>query len=185
MKKTELDDRALCLQMAETYDTHLLGEIYDRFSSKVYGRCLSLTKDPIASADITHDVFLKVFAKCRSFKGDSSFSTWLHSITYNTVIDYLRKKKKIVFADIETVESVGGDDETEAQLIAIRTPLIGKVLAELNAKDRSVLMMYYLDGIPILQISKALKISESAVKMRLLRSRERALAIFQKLEPKM
>lgn len=185
MKKTELDDRALCLKMAETFDTHLLGELYDRFSDKVFGRCLSLTKDESASADLTHDIFLKVFAKCRSFKGDSSFSTWLHTITYNTAIDYLRKKKNLVFRDIEIDERVDEDNDTEAQLFAIRAPLIGKVLAELNAKDRSILMMYYLDGIAILQICEALQISESAVKMRLMRSRERALEIFQKLESKL
>jgi RNA polymerase sigma-70 factor (ECF subfamily) len=180
--KTLLNDEEVCLKMAKSFDTELLGELYDRYSGKVYGRCLTMTKDPVASADVTHDIFLKVFAKCRTFKGESSFSTWLYSIVYHTVIDVLRKRQKMVFEDSEMLENLEDSEQEEAQLRSIRVAHLHQVMTRLEHKEATILIMHYLDGISVKQISEMLNISESAVKMRLARSRQHALQISRQLE---
>ena len=71
----------------------LLSILYDRYSSKIYNKCLAITKDRDTSKDLTHDIIVKIFMNLSKFKGTADFSFWVYSITYNYCMDYLKKKK--------------------------------------------------------------------------------------------
>src|SRR5437764_15446904 len=59
------------------------GEIYTEHSRAIFYLCLRFLSDPQKAEDATHDVFLKAFRKMDSFRGDSSWRTWLYRITIN------------------------------------------------------------------------------------------------------
>jgi len=149
--------------------------LYDRYVDKVYRKCLLLTKDREISKDLTHDILIKVFLNLSKLKTITNFSLWVHSITYNHCIDYLRLKKKFKHEDYEEAlfENITEEEiEREQQeLKELRLSELEIVFEQLNQEERLILLMRYKDGLSIKAIAKALAVGESAVKMRLKRSR--------------
>ena len=67
-------------------------ELYMKHHRDVYGICLRMTRDVSEAEDLTQDVFLHLFRTIGSFRGESSFSTWLHRLTVNIVLMHFRKR---------------------------------------------------------------------------------------------
>jgi len=60
-----------------------------------------MVKDLTIAQDLTQDILVKAFTKLNTFKGTSSFSTWLYQVAYTHCIDYIRKNKKIYKEELE------------------------------------------------------------------------------------
>ncbi|WP_418644311.1 RNA polymerase sigma factor [Tenacibaculum insulae] len=73
---TKLSDEALVSKIVEKNDTHLFAVLYDRYAGIVYNKCYGFSKNKEEAQDLTHDVFIRLFVKLRTFKGKSKFSTW-------------------------------------------------------------------------------------------------------------
>ena len=86
-----LTDEELVEKIVKTKNSILFGEIYDRFSEKVYNKCLSFVKREEEAQDLTQDVFLKLYIKLGSFEGKSKFSTWLYAFSYNYCVNYVTR----------------------------------------------------------------------------------------------
>ena len=69
----------------------LFEELYDRYAPMVYNKCYGFAKNMDEAKDLTQDVFLRVFIKLASFKGNSKFSTWLFAFTYNHCVNYVTR----------------------------------------------------------------------------------------------
>ena len=150
-------------------------ELYERYSGKVYRKCLSFVKDQAKAEDFTHDIFLKLIFKLGSYNENARFSTWLYSITYNYCMDQLRinKKRAEVYAD----ENLEVPDDTDLNTMFeesdVETKRLKRAVERLTAEEKSILMMKYQDDLSIREIADVFQITESATKMRLLRSREK------------
>jgi len=70
--------------------TACLGDLYERHNRMVYSLCLRMTGNVMEAEDLTQDVFLQLFTKAGSFRGDSKFSTWLYRLTTNQVLMHIR-----------------------------------------------------------------------------------------------
>ena len=70
--------------------TSCMADLYERYNQMVYGLCLKMTGDMTEAEDLTHDVFIQLFKKVGSFRGDSRFSTWLYRLTMNQVLMHFR-----------------------------------------------------------------------------------------------
>lgn len=150
-------------------------ELYERYSGRVYRKCLSFVKDEAKAEDFTHDIFLKLIFKLSSYNENARFSTWLYSITYNYCMDQLRinKKRAEVYADesLEVADDTDLNTMFEEPEVEIRR--LKKAMERLTTEEKSILMMKYQDDLSIREISDVFNITESATKMRLLRSREK------------
>jgi len=150
-------------------------ELYERYSDRVYRKCLSFVKDEAKAEDFTHDIFLKLIFKLSSYNENARFSTWLYSITYNYCMDQLRinKKRAEVYADesLEVADDTDLNTMFEEPEVEIRR--LKKAMERLTTEEKSILMMKYQDDLSIREISDVFNITESATKMRLLRSREK------------
>lgn len=175
MELHALSDESLLSRMAGHRDTHALGEFYDRFSGKVYGKLLTILHDEAAAMDLTHDIFLKVFLRAGTFQGKAKAGTWLYAITYHSAMDWIEKQRKHGTVGLEDYMTESADDQHEAALLDTQVKVLNQVLAELEADDRALLLMKYMEEMSIAEICEVLGISESAVKMRLLRARSRAV----------
>lgn len=164
----------------------LLEVLYDRYSTKIFHKCLSLIKDREAAKDCTHDIMVKVFMNLANFKGRSAFSLWVHSITYNYCMDYLQKQKRLDFSDYSETEyeHMSNDDiELENKILHdVQLTQLEQAFEYLNAEEKIILMMRYQDSMAVKEIAETLSIGESAVKMRLKRSRDRLANILTELE---
>jgi len=88
---SELTD-ADVVRLAQHGDADAFERIYRLHRRRVYSLCLRMVKDRTQAEDLTQDVFLQVFRKINSFRGESAFSTWLHRISVNIVLMRFRKK---------------------------------------------------------------------------------------------
>lgn len=168
-------DEELVFEFIHTQRNRYFEEIYRRYSDKVYRKCLSFVKDSARAEDFTHDIFLKLIVKLGTYKETARFSTWLYSITYNYCMDQLRiyKKRGEVLQDDE----LEIPDDTDLNVIFeepdIEIKRLNNALDHLHTEEKSILMMKYQDDLSIREIAETFQITESAVKMRLMRSREK------------
>lgn len=165
-------DEQLVRLYVDTQRNPFFEELYDRYADKVYRKCLSFVKDQAKAEDFTHDIFLKLIVRVGSFKENSKFSTWLFSITYNYCMDQLRTTRKL--AEDELTEGIDliddSDDINEMEMDAKR---LREVLGGLSHEERTIVLMKYQDDFSIKDIADTFGLTESAVKMRLKRTREK------------
>jgi RNA polymerase sigma-70 factor (ECF subfamily) len=155
-----------------------IGILYNRYYPKVYHKCLSFTKNADDAFDFTQDVLLKAFSKIVSFKGEAKFSTWLYSITHNYCISQFDRKKKITYNNFESVfdNVCDGIDSEELNTRKLREDKeldLNQYLDQIPETDKKMLELKYRYNYSIQDLQNEFSISASAVKMRLLRARQK------------
>lgn len=140
--------------------TMLYNEYHDRVMGYIYARLRSKTD----AEDLCQDVFEKVYMKLESFDPEkASISTWIYSITRNSVIDFYRRSKPVAEMEENTPEDGAIDDdllndETLEELAA--------ALTKLPLQLREIIVLRYYDGLPLTEIGKKMNLSYGAVKLR-------------------
>ena len=178
-----LSDEELVQLIVGQSKTELFGILYDRYADKVYRKCISFSKDEEVAKDMVQDVLLKVFSKLNRFKGNSRFSTWLYAITYNFCVEYYRKDSRFRTQDIDQGPEIAADEETEErELLSWRVDQLKFALDQVAPEDKVLLLLKYQDETPIKEIMDTLEVSESAVKMRLSRARQRVRQVILERE---
>ncbi len=176
MSDEEIVKRIVHSQKADDFEI-----IYNRYVTKVYHKCLSLTKDEELAKDLSHDIFLKVFINLSKFNEKSKFSTWLYRVVFNYCMDHLRKNEKTSTTE-ELIEINDEEDlSNEKQLLEMKVEMLTKVLEALPIEEKSILLMKYQDDHSIKEMMVILDISESAVKMRLKRAKAKAIALYKEM----
>lgn len=150
-------------------------ELYVRYADTVYKKCKSIIKNSETAKDLAHDILVKVFLKLNKFRGESSFYSWVYAITFNHCMTHIEKEKRLKIEDFETHSYEIATDEIELEhkiLKEVRLTQLETVFEYLPEAERLILIMRYQDGVAVKNIAKHLNIGESAVKMRLKRSRD-------------
>jgi len=179
LKLNYLTDELIVEKIIKEGKNELYRTLYDRYFPKVRDKCYSFLKDKQKSEEFANDILSKTFEKLQSFQGKSSFSSWLYSITYNTVIDYLRKTKQLHYPnwnqENELPEII---DESGTDINVINYDNLLEVFEKIHPEEKALLMMKYQDSLPIKEIAVSLSTSEDAVKMRLKRARTRVVYLY-------
>jgi RNA polymerase sigma factor (sigma-70 family) len=172
------DEEAVSLYL-DTQNVNYFNLLYDRYNEKVYAKCISMLKEEELAEDAVQEIFVKVLLNFSKFSNKSKFSTWLYSITFNYCIDAIRKKQKgneVAFDDGRM--DIEDDSLFEAEIMEVSVIRLKEVLDDMNADDKSVLLMKYQDDMSIRDMAEVLNKSESAIKMQILRAKERFLNIY-------
>jgi RNA polymerase sigma factor (sigma-70 family) len=177
MQVKKFTDEQLVKLFIETQKNIYFEQLYDRYSDKVFRKCVSFVKDEAQAEDFTHDIFMKLVLNLGSYKETAKFSTWLFSITYNYCIDQIRIAKKHQEVALDDNFDAADDDE-DAAMAEMDAQRLHKAMALILPEEKSILMMKYQDDLSIKEISTSLDVSESAVKMRLLRAKEKLRKIY-------
>ena len=166
-------DEQLVRLYIETQKNVYFEHLYERYVDKVYRKCLSFVKDKARAEDFTHDIFIKLITRMGSFKETSKFSTWLFSITYNYCMDQIRIEKKMAESDLEDDIDIAEDEPEDLEEMAMEAQQLRKSLDSISPDERSILLMKYQDDFSIKDIAETFNLTESAVKMRLKRTKEK------------
>jgi RNA polymerase sigma-70 factor, ECF subfamily len=113
------------IQLAQRGDARAFEDIYRLHFPRVYALCLRLVHDPIEAEDFTQEVFLQLFRKIHTFRGESAFSSWLHRLTINLVFMNFRKRKVATSPLESSVETENERPTTGVQLGFIDPRLSG------------------------------------------------------------
>ena len=97
------------IHLAQQGDAAAFEHLYQSHSRRVYALCLRMVGNPTEAEDLTQEAFLQMYRKLQTFRGESSFSTWLHRVTVNIVLMKLRRKKP---AEVSLEENTERDEES-------------------------------------------------------------------------
>jgi RNA polymerase sigma-70 factor (ECF subfamily) len=181
-KITDYTDVELIAKYLQGQDTTYFTVLYRRYAGKVFAKCISMLADEGQARDATQDIFIKILLNLSKFTEQSSFSTWVYSITYNYCIDMIRKKKKMPLLFTEDVSRVSRETEVEVPdsvLLEMKQERLEKVIGLLPPGDKAILMMKYIDDLQIKEIGEILGKTESAIKMQIMRAKQRAQSIYE------
>lgn len=176
-----LTDSQLIALYLQEQDAQYFSQLYRRYAGKVFAKCISMLADHGMARDATQDVFIKILMNLSKFTEQSSFSTWVYSITYNYCIDLIRKKKKNILIFTEEIPRVGTSPDLEipdSVILEMETNRLEKVMDELPVGDKAILDMKYSDDMSIKEIGEVLNKTESAVKMQIMRAKIKAQTIY-------
>ncbi len=164
MRKSFLTEQELALGCVRN-DRDAQGELYARYSSRLYAICLRYIEDREEARDLMHDCMIKAMDNFKSFRyvSEGSLYAWLSRITVNMAINLLKESSR--FRRIP-FEQVGGDElenalEPDAESVRkIPDGVLDKLIAELPPVRRTVFNMYCIDGYSHHDIARALGITE-------------------------
>ncbi len=149
-------------------------ELYRRHSRRVYSLCLRMTANVEKAEDLAQDVFVHLFRKIGSFRGQSAFTTWLHRVTVNQVLMHFRKrsvKTEKTTEDGETpVQIETGTSDPNAMPIIDRIAL-DKAIAQLPPGYKSVFVLHDIEGHEHTEVAKILGCSVGTSKSQLHKAR--------------
>ena len=135
----------------------------DKYGQQVFTLIVRIVVSQEDAEELTQDTFLKAFRHLSSFKAESNFSTWIYRIAYNTAISAVRKKKYDLFDMDDTL-----NDESEEQIAKLN-----KAMKKLDADERAVITLFYMEDKPVSEIALILGMTESNTKVKLHRIRKK------------
>jgi RNA polymerase sigma-70 factor (ECF subfamily) len=177
---TPLDDIVLAAQAGSAA---AFAELYSTYSTRLFQTILSITRNPHDAEEALQETFLRAYLAIRTFEGKSQISTWLTRIAINTALMVLRKRR----ACPEVLFDPQPDDRGEAFTFEVKDSALNpeelcvlhqrqlktlRALFRLHPHLRAPIRMQVMHGWSIMEISRALNISEAAVKSRLHRARQ-------------
>lgn len=139
--------------------------VYDKYADMLYRLALSHLQSREDAEDVVHDVFAKYLESVGKLKDAEHERAWLIKVTVNACRDFLRKKKYRTYIAIDEIQEIAAKD-TEP------LPEVFEMVAVLPEKYKTVIVLHYLEGYSVDEISSIIGVSASAIKMRLSRGRE-------------
>jgi RNA polymerase sigma-70 factor (ECF subfamily) len=154
--------------------------LLDRYSRPVHSLILKLVGNREDAEELAQDVFMKVYKHAGSFRGESSFSTWIYRIAYHTAISAVRKTKREFLAIDESLIAQAADermDEISAAHADEWLDRLDEALAKLQADEQAIILFFYMQEKSVEEIAAITGLSLSNVKTRLHRIRKKLFVI--------
>jgi RNA polymerase sigma-70 factor (ECF subfamily) len=158
-------------------------EIYQRHHRRVYSICLRMLQNATEAEDLTQDVFIQLYRKIGSFRGDSAFTTWLHRLTVNQVLMHFRKRNvkfEKTTEEGETPVQVVGGTENPRKMPVVDKIAIEHAIAQLPTGYRNVFVLHDVEGYEHEEVAKILGCSVGTSKSQLHKARLKLRKAFAK-----
>lgn len=158
-------------------------ELYNRHHRRVYSLCLRMLQNAAEAEDLTQEVFIQLYRKIGSFRGDSAFTTWLHRMTVNQVLMHFRKrtvKFEKTTEEGETPVQIVVGTENQAKMPIVDKIALDKAIAQLPDGYRSVFVLHDVEGYEHEEVAKILGCSVGTSKSQLHKARLKMRKLLQK-----
>ena len=170
---TQGTDYALA-QKASEGDMQAFEELYQRHNRRVYSLCLRMTQNVSEAEDLAQEVFIQLFRKIGSFRGESQFTTWLHRMTVNQVLMHFRRRKsrpEYTTPDDETPDQIVKGTENQNRMPIVDRIALENAIGKLAPGYRNVFLLHDVEGHEHNEIARMLGISEGTSKSQLHKAR--------------
>lgn len=171
------DDRAL-VERVQSGDVQAFDSLVLKYRERIFSVLYNITSNREDAADLTQETFIKAFTSIKSFKGKSSFYTWLYRIGVNHAIGQQKKNRLRRFFSLETIN----DNMTSSEVVehladkrqvtrdSLATELQEKLndaLQKLSINHRTVVVLFEIEGLSHQEIAEIMDCSEGTVRSRL------------------
>lgn len=174
-----ISDEELAQRAADS-DLNAFEELIKRYEKNIYRLAFRITGHRENAEEVMQDIFVCIFKNLKSFRGDSSFKTWLYRVATNSALMNLRVNKK--FAETTSNDTVDSDSTVYSVSAWPDTPealyereelseFIQSCVDSLEEKYRTVFILRDVEGFSTQETADILNISLPAVKSRILRAR--------------
>ncbi len=127
----------------------------------MYNVCVRIVNNNRDAEDILQDSFLEAFKRINEFRGESSFGAWLKRIVVNRSINFLKKRRPVLFDHIPGAENLVYEEMAAGEETQYEVKRVQAALSELPEGYRLVLSLYLLEGYDHTEIAQILSITES------------------------
>jgi RNA polymerase sigma-70 factor (ECF subfamily) len=168
---------------AQRGDLEAYDELIKRYQERIYATVYHMTSNHDDANDLAQEAFIKAFQALKSFKGGSSFYTWLYRIAVNKTINFLKQRKNRTHMSLNDLDFNAEHDPDLMALISDNTPRRAAGLAELQEKlnaalmklsepHRLVVVMHDVQGMSHEEIAKTMECNIGTVRSRLFYARQ-------------
>jgi len=175
------------VQRAQKGDGSAYDELIRRYQERVYATVYHMTSNHEDANDLAQETFIKGFQALKSFKGDSSFYTWIYRIAVNKTINFLKQRKNRTHMSLNAIDFNAENDPDLVALISDRTPRRDIGLSELQEKlndamqklspvHRLVVTLHDVQGLSHEEIGKIIDCNIGTVRSRLFFARQQLKA---------
>lgn len=171
--ETADSDFALAQRVAEA-DRTAFEILYKRHYRRVYSVVMRMAQNASEAEDLTQEVFIQLYRKAGSFRGESAFTTWLHRMTVNQVLMHFRKrsnKDERTTDDGETPEQIVNGTESAARMPVVNRLALNKAIAQLPNGYRTVFVLHDVEGYEHEEIARFMQFSVGTSKSQLHKAR--------------
>lgn len=152
------------LQRAKEGDKIAFGGIYELWADKIYRYCYRRAGEKETAADLTSEIFLRIWQSLPDFNGDGfSFSPWAYRVAENLANDYFRKNKITAVPIEEIAELAASEDPFESFDIKFDAKLEG-ALQSLSEEFRRAIELRYIKNLSFGQIARQMHKKEGTVR---------------------
>ena len=152
--------------------------VYDAHAPRVYALCVGLAGDRTAATEFVQDTFVRVWERLATFRGECAFTSWLHRVAVNSVLESHRADRRrslrvaidADFADSDSHDTPTRDGAAAATDVGLSLDL-ERAIARLPAGARAVFVLYDIEGFPHAEIAQQLGVTEGTSKAHLFRAR--------------
>lgn len=174
MKPSQFSDEEIVQKLNQHSDPQLFAELFLRHKDHVVRQCQKQVEDLETAKDLSQEVWIRVLTKLNQYRAESSFAAWLSIIVRNRCLDHFRQDKRSLHQDISqkivsTLEEVVDTENVSKPTVDILVDLLDQISGE----EKMLLLLKYQKGWSIRSIQQSLQLSESTVKVRLFRAREK------------
>jgi RNA polymerase sigma-70 factor (ECF subfamily) len=155
------------LSAAMAYDEAALGELYDRYETKIYTYIYRRTGDEVLAEDMTAQVFMKMLQAIREEKAwHSSFSGWLYRIAHNLVIDFYRQRDRHGHVSLDDNPTLSDENDNPVENVAaqMEAEQVRFAMRQLTDEQAEVLSLRFLEGYSIQEVASMMNKTEGAIK---------------------
>jgi RNA polymerase sigma-70 factor, ECF subfamily len=164
-------------------DSAAFERLYEQHHRRVYSLCLRMLADSSQAEDLSQEVFLQLYKKIGSFRGDSAFTTWLHRMTVNQVLMHLRKrgvKLEHTSEEGDFTNVVETPLQSTRRISMVDKLALEKAIAELPPGYRTVFVLHDVEGYEHGEIASLLDVTIGTSKSQLHKARMRLRELLTK-----
>ncbi len=158
-------------------------EIYQRHHRRVYSICLRMLQNAFEAEDLTQDVFIQLYRKVGSFRGDSAFTTWLHRLTVNQVLMHFRKRNvkfEKTTEEGETPEQIVAGTDNPFKMQIVDKMALENAIEQLPAGYKNVFVLHDVEGFEHEEVARILGCSVGTSKSQLHKARLKLRKLLKK-----
>ena len=168
---------------AQREDVRAYDELVRRYQERIYATVYHMTSNHEDANDLVQETFIKAYRALKTFKGDSSFYTWVYRIAVNKTINFLKQRKNRLHMSLNDVDINAENDPDLVALVSEKTPRRDLNMAELQDKlnaamlklsehHRMVVTLHDIQGLSHEEIGEIMDCNIGTVRSRLFYARQ-------------